>query len=375
LSVSVFYSWQSDLPNATNRGFIGSALEKAVKRIRRDDTLKVVPVVERDTLNLSGSPDIAQAIFRKIEQSSAFVADVSLINSQEGRPTPNPNVLLELGYAFRHLGSECVLMLFNTAYGRIEQLPFDLRLKRVVTYHIPVSLQEKAAERNRLSQEIERGLRLILSASPLTPAVEIVFDHGSAELTVSKTCCAGAPDDGKKAELASRVVCLNLLIRNHSSKPVVDVRCILEVPEAVILLSSDKLRKYWRAYPEQPFNLLLQEMVRPKTVNDVFREASYMLSFALFESDLGKRRERPKYAAKKDLKGDFSITDVHFLARKLQQQTVQPLEPSYLLFPSWAEVKSLNVGYRIDSDNVVTEDALVVSINRKDRSDPPFEVA
>jgi len=368
LSVSVFYSWQSDLPNATNRGLIGNALEKAVKRIRSDDALKVIPVVERDTLGLPGSPDIAQAIFRKIEQSSAFVADVSLINSEhEGRPTPNPNVLLELGYAFRHLGPERVLMVFNTAYGSIEQLPFDLRLKRVVDYHIPVSLREKASERNRLSQEIERGLRLVLSTSTLPPSVELVFDHGCAELVVSKTSSASAADDQEKAELASRVVCLNLLLRNCSSTPVVDVRCVLKVPESGIFLSSDALHKYWRAYPEHPFDLLLQEMGRRKTVNNIFQEASDVLGFAIFESHLGKRRGRPKYAAKQDLKGDFSPTEVHFHARKLQQQTVQPLEPSYLLFHSWAKVNSLNVEYRIDSDNVVTEGVLVVSINKKEQ--------
>ena len=35
----VFYSWQSDLPNSTNRGFIQDALEKAAKAIERDDTI------------------------------------------------------------------------------------------------------------------------------------------------------------------------------------------------------------------------------------------------------------------------------------------------------------------------------------------------
>jgi len=30
----IFYSWQSDLPNATNRGFIQEALERAARNIR-----------------------------------------------------------------------------------------------------------------------------------------------------------------------------------------------------------------------------------------------------------------------------------------------------------------------------------------------------
>jgi hypothetical protein len=33
MRVTIFYSWQSDLPNNTNRGFIERALEKAIASI------------------------------------------------------------------------------------------------------------------------------------------------------------------------------------------------------------------------------------------------------------------------------------------------------------------------------------------------------
>lgn len=45
----VFYAWQSDLPNSTNRGLIQKALENATKAIRADDSIKVEPVIDRDT--------------------------------------------------------------------------------------------------------------------------------------------------------------------------------------------------------------------------------------------------------------------------------------------------------------------------------------
>ena len=44
----VFYSWQSDLPNACSRGFIQSALENAAAAIKADDTVEIEPVVDRD---------------------------------------------------------------------------------------------------------------------------------------------------------------------------------------------------------------------------------------------------------------------------------------------------------------------------------------
>src|SRR5205085_1155266 len=40
-----------------------------------------------------------------------------------GRPTPNPNVLIELGYAAHRHGWNGILCVFNAATGRVEDLP------------------------------------------------------------------------------------------------------------------------------------------------------------------------------------------------------------------------------------------------------------
>jgi len=98
MASTIFYSWQSGLPNATNRGFIQKALENAVRSIGEDDTVKVEPVIDRDTASVPGSPDIAATIFEKIDNCDVFVCDVSIVNARSRkRPTPNPNVLIELG--------------------------------------------------------------------------------------------------------------------------------------------------------------------------------------------------------------------------------------------------------------------------------------
>ncbi|MHC4474589.1 MAG: hypothetical protein ACYTEL_03015 [Planctomycetota bacterium] len=160
----VFYSWQSDSPNATNRGFIQKALENAAKAIRQDDSIRVEPVVDRDTAGVPGSPDIASTIFAKIDESDVFVPDVSIINrGQSVRTTPNPNVLLELGYAFKALGSERIILVMNTAFGGPELLPFDLSKKRVVTYHMAEEAENRAGERRALGSKLEEALRMILS--------------------------------------------------------------------------------------------------------------------------------------------------------------------------------------------------------------------
>jgi hypothetical protein len=130
---TVFYSWQRDLSNRTNRTFIQEALQKAIDGILETE-LEVDLILDRDTANTPGTPDIAQTILSKIDQAIAVVADVSIINSGSGeRPTPNPNVLFELGYDVRALSWDNILPVFNLATGRFEDLPFDLRSRRQIT--------------------------------------------------------------------------------------------------------------------------------------------------------------------------------------------------------------------------------------------------
>lgn len=162
----VFYSWQSDLPNSTNRGFIQQALEKAVVNIASDDTVAVEPVVDRDTKGVAGAPDIASTIFAKITSADVFVADISIIvHPQDGRPTPNPNVLIELGYALRSLGHEKIVLVFNTSFGKIEELPFDLRTRRLMTYTMSADGKNKTSEKLKLENQLEDAIRSALGNS------------------------------------------------------------------------------------------------------------------------------------------------------------------------------------------------------------------
>lgn len=78
-----------------------------------------------------------ETIIGKIRSSHVFVGDVSIINpGGQGRLTPNPNVVIELGYALAYLGSERIICVYNEAFGTIENLPFDIRQKRLGKYHL-----------------------------------------------------------------------------------------------------------------------------------------------------------------------------------------------------------------------------------------------
>ena len=163
---TVFYSWQSDLPGQVNRSLIEESLRRAIRAIARDGDAGVEPVLDRDTANLAGAPDIAQSILAKIAMADVFVADVSIVSGTgDRRPTPNPNVLIELGFAVAELGWENVVLVQNGAYGGPERLPFDLRGRRTVTYELPED-GDRSDARALLQGRLESCLRASLANGP-----------------------------------------------------------------------------------------------------------------------------------------------------------------------------------------------------------------
>ena len=182
MRVTIFYSWQSALPNKTNRGFIERALNKAVESIKAEAEMVIEPCVERDVQGISGTPDIAQTIFRKIDECRIFVGDVSIINptATTDRKTPNPNVLIELGYAAKALTWDYVVCVYNMAFGSVKDLPFDLQTRLMCTYSATEEQEKKAEERDVLASKLKAALLPMLqritqkvveesAPKPLTP--------------------------------------------------------------------------------------------------------------------------------------------------------------------------------------------------------------
>ncbi len=124
----IFWSWQTDSPKRENRNFIEDCLGRAAKKIAKHDELVVA--VDRDTEDIGGAPGIAETILRKIRSADVFVWDATLVYASP-RPAPNPNVLLEFGYALAVLGENKLVGVMNTARGSgPEKLPFDLTHRR-----------------------------------------------------------------------------------------------------------------------------------------------------------------------------------------------------------------------------------------------------
>jgi hypothetical protein len=167
---TVFYSWQSDF-KPTNHNFISDALDRAVKKLTQAE-LDIA--IDRDTQNMPGSPNISQAIFQKIEMSDAFVCDASIINleatlrdGRSMRPVPNPNVLIELGYAIRVLGWERIVVIVNEAWGDVTMLPFDINRQRALRYNLPLGT-EKAEARKSFVEGLSEAITRLHDLGPRT---------------------------------------------------------------------------------------------------------------------------------------------------------------------------------------------------------------
>lgn len=161
LSKTIFFSWQSDLPAGVTRVLIERAIEQ-VLAARKNVSVHLNENVDRDTMNTSGSPDIVDSVFKKIDACSVFVADISLINEQSAvKRTPNPNVLVELGYAIKTVGWENIILVFNEAYGDLKDVPFDLRQRRTLKY-TALSGQVKQQAEDKLSAEIAQIISQML---------------------------------------------------------------------------------------------------------------------------------------------------------------------------------------------------------------------
>ena len=111
-------------------------------------------------------PDITNEILKKIDQCAVFVADVTLVGTvdEDGstKRLSNPSVMYELGYARKAHGENRLVALVNTAFGRVEDLPFDIKSSRVSPYTRHKPPVEGDTERKQLVALLCESLQAVL---------------------------------------------------------------------------------------------------------------------------------------------------------------------------------------------------------------------
>lgn len=181
MKTSIFFSWQGDTPTGIGRNFLRKALEEACKEIATesciDEALRDELVVDSDTQGEAGQPPIAETIFKKIDTAAVFVADMTFTAKRvDGRPTPNPNVLIEYGWALKSLSHSRVISVMNDAYGEpsAETLPFDLahvRWPTRFTLQESALAEQKADARRKLVVNLKGAIKTSLATISPPPAL------------------------------------------------------------------------------------------------------------------------------------------------------------------------------------------------------------
>jgi hypothetical protein len=163
--ITVFYAWQSDRDQKGNRHFIRKALDDAAKRINEDNALGIEIKIDADTQGVVGTPPVTETILRKIRSSHIFVPDLTFIaKTDAGKLTPNPNIMVEYGYALHALTFEAMMPVMNTHYGAPTELPFDLgHVRHPTQYELPPNSPAgvRRAARATLSETLEGIMRLM----------------------------------------------------------------------------------------------------------------------------------------------------------------------------------------------------------------------
>ena len=179
----IFYSWQSDLPSNKTRSFIKSCIDEAIDLAQDSETIEAVR--DEATLGVTGSPDIVATLFSKIDECDYFVADVSLCFTEDGKKqkrSPNPNVMLELGYAAKILTWNRVLCVANTDFG--DDFPFDFNHNRRIGYSLISNNRDQ--EKYRVIKRIFSDIRELRKGPPRTKAGLATHLFGTYDLQQRK---------------------------------------------------------------------------------------------------------------------------------------------------------------------------------------------
>lgn len=179
--IRIFYSWQSDRERNACGRFIALALASAIEALQPHYTGELL--LDSDTAGVAGTPPVSETILGKIRDCDIFIGDVSFVGAtSDGKKLlPNPNVMIEFGYARHALDDQQIILVMNTAFGSERNLPFDLAHLR---YPVSYSLEEGVSDGQR------RQVRTTF-ASKIVPflqaSIEVVLARRTSQV-VQRRC-------------------------------------------------------------------------------------------------------------------------------------------------------------------------------------------
>ena len=176
---NTFFAWQSENTREC-RNLIEECLKKALKNLALP---QAVAKLDRDTQGCPGTPDVVETILKKIQSAGAFIADVSLVGTdQRNKRIPNPNVMFELGFAVENKGWNKILLVINEDFAPWEEAPFDLGGSRrwPIKYSLP-----KDGDKSSAKEKLVKSLTIALREIYKEHVSDNLLNCGNAALDIS----------------------------------------------------------------------------------------------------------------------------------------------------------------------------------------------
>lgn len=176
MKVKVFYSWQSDID--FNNQAIRDALKLAIIELEKNsDNPRIDPI--DSTSNLIGSKRIPDSILNDISNCDIFLCDLTIVGRSDmgTRKIPNPNVLIELGYAIAELGWHRTIVVFNEQFGELNKdLPFDIEKRS--TLLCKIQNKDDSNGKGVLKSRLKEWIQRIINENPTRPQRITSSDSG-----------------------------------------------------------------------------------------------------------------------------------------------------------------------------------------------------
>lgn len=127
LQFNIFFSWQSDIEG--NRSIIRKGIKDACEKLTQSNGYEIN--IDEATRDIPGSPTIEKTVMDKIEKCDVYIADITPITQSNGKQIPNPNVLIELGYALKCIELARIIIVAKKGDYKDNELPFDINHNRL----------------------------------------------------------------------------------------------------------------------------------------------------------------------------------------------------------------------------------------------------
>jgi hypothetical protein len=184
MGYKIFYSYQSDINPDFNKIFIQLAIEKAITKLNNqgldvslDFGFRGTPgttILISEMLDKSKNADLvivdltytSSKAWYDSYKLNLFGKELRFLNNLIEKKSPNPNVLLETGYAWSQKGYNRTLAIMNIAFGNPEELPVDFKgFRYPIQYDFSeINITDRTAKLEELSLDLLKAFKTAMKA-------------------------------------------------------------------------------------------------------------------------------------------------------------------------------------------------------------------